>query len=308
MIMDAQDQVGLGERRSARNGQTALPSVINDEAAYGYPRDFLGNHFVYLVISPRARGLSVGINMNPIVRCNFNCVYCEVDRQRPALANQLDIELMAKELGDTLRFVSGGGLRQLPRYARLPEDLLQVRHVALSGDGEPTLADNFVETLEAVVHVRALGGVPPFRIVLLTNSTALDQPEVRRGLRYLTAHDEVWAKLDAGTQEYLDKINGAKVSIETLTQNILKLAQERPVTIQSLFPSIDGAEPPADEIEQYAQRLARLKHSGAMIPLVQIYSATRPMARSGCGHLPLKTLSRIAETVRQVANLHAEVF
>jgi len=38
------------------------------------------------------------------------------------------------------------------------------------------------------------------------------------------------------------------------------------------------------------------------------YSATRPMAKSGCGHLPLKTLSRIAQTVRHTAMLPAEVF
>ena len=33
--------------------------------AFGYPRDFLDNRFVYTVISPRARGLSLGLNVNP---------------------------------------------------------------------------------------------------------------------------------------------------------------------------------------------------------------------------------------------------
>jgi hypothetical protein len=41
---------------------------------------------------------------------------------------------------------------------------------------------------------------------------------------------------------------------------------------------------------------------------VQIYSATRPAARSGFGHLPLKTLAGIARRVREVSGLHAEVF
>lgn len=308
MIMDTEDRAGFRERPGNGQGKAALPSVINDEAAFGYPRDFLANRFVYLVISPRARGLSVGVNLNPIVKCNFNCVYCEVDRQKSALATHLDIGVMAKELSHTLRFAQAGGLKQLPRYAQLPGELLQVRHVALSGDGEPTLADKFVESIETVVHLRALGEVPPFKVVLLTNSTALDRPEVKHGLKYLTQQDEVWAKLDAGTQEYLYKINGPNVSIERITNNILELARERPVTIQSLFPAIDGAEPPASEIQQYARRLQGLRQNGAKIPLVQIYSATRPMARSGCGHLPLRTLSRIAETVRQIAGLPAEVF
>jgi hypothetical protein len=90
--------------------------------------------------------------------------------------------------------------------------------------------------------------------------------------------------------------------------NILLVARQRPVVIQSLFPAIDGAQPPADEIKEYAQRLKELKEAGAEISLVQIYSATRPMARTGCSHLPLKSLSRIAQTVRRVAGLRAEVF
>jgi hypothetical protein len=71
---------------------------------------------------------------------------------------------------------------------------------------------------------------------------------------------------------------------------------------------MDGAPPPAREIKQYAQRLKELKEAGAEIPLVQIYSAARPMARTGCSHLSLKSLSQIAQTVRRVAGLRAEVF
>ncbi|HEX5397945.1 MAG TPA: hypothetical protein VFY06_02745, partial [Verrucomicrobiae bacterium] len=64
----------------------------------------------------------------------------------------------------------------------------------------------------------------------------------------------------------------------------------------------------AEEIEQYAHRLKELKSDGAQISLVQIYSANRPMSHAECGHLPLKTLSHIAQIVRQVAGLKAEVF
>ena len=35
-----------------------------------------------------------------------------------------------------------------------------------------------------------------------------------------------------------------------------------------------------------------------MIPLVQVYSPTRPMAQAECGHLPLKSLSLIAKLIR----------
>ena len=113
---------------------------------------------------------------------------------------------------------------------------------------------------------------------------------------------------DGGTQDYLNRLNRATMSLEKIMGNILLVARQRPVVIQSLFPAINGAPPPAREIKQYAQRLKELHEAGAEIPLVQIYSATRPMATTGCSHLPLKSLSQIAKTVRRVAGLRAEVY
>lgn len=275
--------------------------------AFGSPRDFLDNQFVYTVVSARARGLSVGVNMSPDKNCNFRCVYCEVHRNGD-LPQHLDVEVMAGELRRTLEYVREGRLRERPWYRTLPDELLQLRHVALSGDGEPTLSEHFAAALQAIVHVRALSGLPFFKLVLLTNGTGLDRPEVQQGLNCLTRRDEVWAKLDGGTQAYLNKVNRANVTLEKLLANILELARRRPVVIQSLFPAINGEEPPLEEIEQYARRLFELKSAGAEIPLVQIYSATRPSSNSESGHLPLKALSRIAQIVRLATGLKTEVF
>jgi wyosine [tRNA(Phe)-imidazoG37] synthetase (radical SAM superfamily) len=284
------------------------PGLVVQETAFGCPRDFLDNRFVYVVVSARARGLSVGVNMNPDKQCNFDCVYCEVHRNEQPRETHLDVEVMAAELSQTLEAVRQGRLRERPSYHALPDELLQLRHVALSGDGEPTFAPRFVEAVQALVHVRALCGYPFFKLVLLTNATGLDLPQVQQGLKFFTKSDEIWAKLDGGTQAYLNKVDRMNIPLEKVLDNILMLARQRPVIIQSLFPSINGEEPPLEEIEQYAQRLKQLKAAGAQIPLVQIYSATRPTPNSGISHLPLKTLSRIAQTVRQVAGLKAEVF
>jgi len=297
-------------KQNASNGEAAAgtsPSAV-PEAAFGCPRDFLRNRFVYVLISPRAGGLSIGINMNPDKKCNFDCVYCEVDRSEPARESHLDVAVMAGELKKTLAIVHQDGLRGHPAYRALPAELLQLRHVTLSGDGEPTLAPNFVEIVETAVHIRAVGGFPHFKLVLVTNATGLDQPLVQQGLRCLTREDEIWAKLDGGTSAYLQQVNRPDVPIEKILQNILTLARQRPVVIQSLFLSLNGQEPPEDEIQQYALRLNELKAAGAQIPLVQIYSATRPRFNPVCGHLPLRSLSQIAHTVQKVSGLKSEVF
>jgi wyosine [tRNA(Phe)-imidazoG37] synthetase (radical SAM superfamily) len=276
--------------------------------AFGSPRDFLDNRFVYAVVSARARGLSVGVNINPDKLCNFGCIYCEVPHEGELHEERLDVGAMAAELKKTLLYVRSGRLRERPWYHALPDELLQLRHVALSGDGEPTLSPDFDDAIQALVHVRALCGLPFFKLVLITNATGLDRPQVQHGLRHFTRSDEVWAKLDGGTQAYLNKVNRSQVPLEKILSNILMLARQRPVVIQSLFPAIHGEEPPLEEVEQYARRLLDLKNAGAQISLVQIYSASRPSLNSDSGHLPLKVLSRIAHTVRQMAGLPAEVY
>jgi wyosine [tRNA(Phe)-imidazoG37] synthetase (radical SAM superfamily) len=303
-IVEQIEHLGIrGEQKGA-----AVQPVASLETAFGCPRDFMDNRYVYLVLSPRARGLCVGVNINADKKCNFDCVYCEVRRGEPAQDTQFNADQMAGELRKTLAFVMAGRLRERPWFRVVPDEMLKLRHVALSGDGEPTLAPHFVEAMQAVVHVRALGEFPFFKLVLLTNATGLDQPEVQQGMRFLIRSDEIWAKLDGGTQAYLERVDRAEVPIEKILSNILNLAQRRPVVIQSLFPAIDGEEPPVEEIEQYALRLKELKERGAQIPLVQIYSASRPTPDSKYGHLPLKALSRIAQTVRQTTGLKAEVF
>jgi wyosine [tRNA(Phe)-imidazoG37] synthetase (radical SAM superfamily) len=299
---------GLAEEPSERKRK--LPTRANGalETAFGSPRDFLDNQLVYVVVSARARGLSVGVNLNPDKNCNFDCIYCEVPLDGEPSEVRLDVDAMAAELKKTLLFVRNGRLRERPWYRALPDELLQLRHVALSGDGEPTLSPDFSAALQAVVHVRALCGLPFFKLVLITNATGLDRPQVQQGLRHFTRSDEVWAKLDGGTQAYVNKVNRSDVPLEKILSNILMLGRQRPVVIQSLFPAIDEEEPPLEEIEQYAHRLLELKNAGAQISLVQIYSASRPSLNSASGHLPLKVLSRIAHTVRQIAGLPAEVF
>ena len=277
-------------------------------AGFGSPRDFLDNRFIYLTISARARGLSIGVNMNPDKQCNFDCVYCEVDRRPPIPAPALDVNAMSEELQRTLSFVHSGQIRRQPNYTALPDELLQLRHVALSGDGEPTLCPNFAEAVQTAIHVRARGTFPYFKIVLITNATALDLPQVQQSLNLFARQDEVWVKLEAGSQGHYQKVNRPTVPLAKVMENILFLARRRPVVIQSLFPLLDSSEPGEEEIELFSQRLCELKSSGAMISLVQIYSATRPTAHVECSHLPLKSLFRIAKSVRKHTGLTVEVF
>jgi wyosine [tRNA(Phe)-imidazoG37] synthetase (radical SAM superfamily) len=289
-------------RSPARNGWKPV------ETAFGRPRNRLGNRFVYVAISQRARGLSIGVNLNPDKRCNFDCVYCEVDRDTPGLGRRVDVKVMAAELERWLRLQHEGKLGELEWFHKLPPELLELKEVALSGYGEPTLCPNFDEVVREVLYLRSTRKLPFFKTVLITNGTGLDLPPVTAGLDLLCQQDEIWIKLDAGTQEYYEQVNRPTLPFWRILANILMVSKRRPVIIQSLFPLINGQEPPWKEIEEYAQRLKELKAAGAQIAMVQVYSAHRPPHRPNCEHLALKSLSRIAAHVRKVTGLRAEVF
>ncbi len=295
------------EERECKDASPVL-QVPRAKSPFDQPRQYLQNEYVYLIMSYRARGLAVGVNVNPDKLCNFDCVYCEVDRRVKGGRSVINIETLIYELNQTLQSIYDGELRQLPTFKDLPEELLELKHVALSGDGEPTLCPQFAEIVESIVHLRALGQFPFFKITLVTNSSGLDLPWVQTGLKLLTDNDEVWAKLDAGTQEFMNRINRPKVSIEKILSNIKLVGRKRPIVIQSLFPSIRDEYPPDEEIEHYARRLLDLKLSGVQISYVQIHSARRPVTNPECGHLPLKVLSKIAKTVREITDLRVEVY
>jgi wyosine [tRNA(Phe)-imidazoG37] synthetase (radical SAM superfamily) len=293
---------GSGGRSPARNGWKPV------ESAFGRPRNRLGNRFVYVAISQRARGLSIGVNLNPDKRCNFDCVYCEVDRDTPGLGRRVDVKVMAAELERWLRLQHEGKLGELEWFRNLPPELLELKEVALSGYGEPTQCPNFDEVVREVLYLRSTRKLPFFKTVLITNGTGLDLPPVIAGLDLLCPEDEIWVKLDAGTQEYYEQVNRPMLPFWRILANILMVSKRRPVIIQSLFPVVNGQEPPWKEIEEYAQRLKELKAAGAQIAMVQVYSAHRPPHRPNCEHLALKSLSRIAAHVRKVTGLRAEVF
>ena len=275
-------------------------------AYHNQPREFLGNRFVYAVISSRARGLTIGVNVSPNQACNYSCPYCEVVRTPDKAEQKLDLKVLTRELIQLVALAQCGRIHELKQFSVAPKELLELKEVSLSGDGEPSLVSNFDEIVKEVLVIRHL--LSPFKVVVITNGSGLHRPTVQRGIDRLEPSDEVWIKLDAGTEAYMRRINGPQASMETTLRNILAVAQRRPVVIQSVFCLLENEAPGDEEVSAYVQRLTDLKNGGAQISLVQVYSACRPPAKPGCKHLPLAHLSHIARRVREETGLNAEVF
>jgi wyosine [tRNA(Phe)-imidazoG37] synthetase (radical SAM superfamily) len=219
-----------------------------------------------------------------------------------------DIAVMMAELEEVLELIRLGRGGWLAGCGGAPAEYLKLGHVALSGSGEPTLCPVFEEVVEAVLHVRAQARHGFFKVALITNSSGLQEPMVRRGLRLLTSQDEVWAKLDAGTAGWFHQVNRSDLAYADVVESLLVTARERPVVIQGLFPRIDGRPMPELEREAFAAKLAELRGEGARIQMVQIFSASRRPVEARCSHATLAELSGMARRVRAVSGLAASVF
>ena len=259
--------------------------------------------YVYPVISRRSKGLSVGVNLNPDKRCNFACLYCQIDRHVRRDLREVSVEVLREELRLCLGEAGSGALWQEERFASVPAGLRRVNDIAFSGDGEPTCLPQFDRAVAAAAEVKDELGLDQVKIVVITNATGLGAPPVRRALPILDGHNgEIWAKLDAGTEAYFQLVNRPhpRVGLDAIVAGIASVARGRGVVIQSLFFRRDGQAPPAEEVDAYCGRLQAILAGGGTIKLVQVHTIARPPAEAGVSALGDGELDAIADRVRHV--------
>lgn len=246
-----------------------------------HSRNWRTNRYVYPVISRRSKGLSIGVNLNPDKACNFDCVYCCVDRTVPATIREVDLEILRDELDHLLHLTANGEIFQQTPFDQTPSDLRRLNDVAFSGDGEPTAYPRFEDACRLAVLLLEQQGLSDAKIVVITNATLLDRSRVAQALRLLDDHNgEIWAKLDAGTQEYYQFIERTSIPLSRVMDNIAAAGRVRPIVIQSLFMRVNNQPPDDAEIAAYVDRLRELIAQGCQIKLVQVYTVARTTAEA----------------------------
>ena len=223
-----------------------------------HDRDLAGLTYVYPVLSRRAGGVSVGINLNPNNACNWHCVYCQVPDLVRGKAPEIDIAQLEDELRGFLGDLVHGDW--MARF--VPERLRVIRDIAFSGNGEPTSASVFPEAVALVLRLRAEFGLSPTEVPLrlITNGSLMAQARVQEGVRLLgEAGGEVWFKVDGGTAEAIERINGVRLEPESVARNLARCAQLCPTWVQTCMFRWDGEAPSTAELDAY---LAVLEAAG----------------------------------------------
>jgi hypothetical protein len=289
-----------------------------------HPRSFESFTYAYPVLSRRSGGVSFGLNLNLDKLCNFDCPYCQVDRTLVGKPQVLDLAVMRAEVEALLDSVDERGVCRLPLFDALPDDRKMLRDIALSGDGEPTMVPEFAAIAAMLAEVQAARPELEFKLVLITNATLLDRATVQAGVAsLLSRRGEVWAKLDAGTEAWYQKVNISRVNLDRIEANLIALGKNHPFKIQSFFCSLrTNPSPPPPlpegegrntvgwdeaEIAAWLARVARVRDSGATILEVQLYTLARRPAESFVQPVTAEFLAGIRARV-QALGIEAKVY
>jgi len=270
-----------------------LTSVSHD-------RDSAGMTYVYPVVSRRAGGVSVGINLNPNNACNWACVYCQVPDLQRGTAPEINLAQLEAELRAMLTDILHGDFMQ----TRVPESARRLNDIALSGNGEPTSAMAFPQVIELIGRVMAdFDLVGKIKLVLITNGSLADRPRVQDGLKKMASlNGEVWFKFDSATAHGMRTINQTRIAPDKQFERLAVAARLCPTWLQTCVFALDGTPPSDIEQAAYLDTIGRIRQQ---IPVqgVLLYGLARPSMQPQANRLsalPSAWLDAFAEKIRAV--------
>lgn len=273
-----------------------IESVLN---VVDHDRNSAALHYVYPVVSRRAGGVSVGINLNPNNACNWRCIYCQVPDLVRGTAPPVDLVLLEAELRGFLTELLQGDFMQ----SRVSVGARRINDIALSGNGEPTSAAEFSRVIALIARLRAELAVPAtVKTVLITNGSLLYRPDVQQGLRDMAKiHGEVWFKLDRASEAGMLRINDTHARLDKVRLNLLAAVAACPTWLQTCWFAWDGVPPSLQDEDDYLAFVAGLLNDG--LQGVLLYGLARPSLQPEAPRLsalPAATLQTFADRIARL--------
>ncbi|MDD4964465.1 MAG: radical SAM protein [Gallionella sp.] len=267
-------------------------SVVNHD------RDSAGLQYVYPVVSRRAGGVSVGINLNTNNACNWRCLYCQVPHLTRGTAPAVDLDQLEHELRTFLQELLHGDFMQ----TRVPVEAHRINDIALSGNGEPTSAAEFSQVIDLIAQVRRDFALPEtIKTVLITNGSLLHRPAVQQGVRTLAGlQGEVWFKLDRASATGMLQVNDTQSSLDKVREHLITAIAWCPTWLQTCWFALDGEPPSLQDENDYVQFVQALSNEGHKLQGVLLYGLARPSLQAEAPRLsalPRSTLEGFAARI-----------
>jgi wyosine [tRNA(Phe)-imidazoG37] synthetase (radical SAM superfamily) len=261
-------------------------------------RDSVGMAYVYPVVSRRAGGVSVGVNLNPNNACNWACIYCQVPDLVRGSAPEIDLRLLESELHSLLDEIVHGDFMQ----TRVPEGARRLNDIALSGNGEPTSSRQFVEVITLIGRVMAdFGLAGRIKLVLITNGSLMERSRVQEGLKKMAAmNGEVWFKFDSATAAGLRRINQTRTLPGRHFDRLRIASSLCPTWIQTCLFAFDGMPPNELEQKAYLDMIRQAHMEELPLQGVLLYGLARQPMQPGAQRLSALSTDWLEGFARQI--------
>ena len=260
---------------------------------HDHSRELSGLKYIYSVISRRAGGLSIGVNLNVNNACNWQCIYCEIPNLTRGSPPPIELDVLEDELRFFLHEIIHGDYME----KNVAIEDRHLKDIAFSGNGEPTSAEEFPQVILIVKKIlEEFNLLHKIKIRLITNGSLMHKESVLEGIQVLAKmNGEVWFKVDAALEESTKLINQVNIKPQQAIDRLKRCSEICPTFVQTCIFTIDNKVPNNKEIEAYIKLIDSAKKS---IKGVHLYGIARPSLQpeaNRLGRVNINVLENIAD-------------
>jgi wyosine [tRNA(Phe)-imidazoG37] synthetase (radical SAM superfamily) len=260
---------------------------------HDHSRELSGLKYIYSVISRRAGGLSIGVNLNVNNACNWQCIYCEIPNLTRGSPPPIELDVLEDELRFFLHEIIHGDYME----KNVAIEDRHLKDIAFSGNGEPTSAEEFPQVILIVKKIlEEFNLLHKIKIRLITNGSLMHKESVLEGIQVLAKmNGEVWFKVDAALEENSKVINQVNIKPQQAIDRLKRCSEICPTFVQTCIFTIDNKEPNNKEIDAYIKLIDSAKKS---IKGVHLYGIARPSMQPEAyrlGRVNINVLEKIAD-------------
>jgi len=223
---------------------------------------------LYGPVPSRRLGYSLGVDLLPFKTCTLNCLYCQLGRTRKKTIRRNSFFSEKQILEEIREFLKTG---------------TKVDFITFSGSGEPTLNKSIGRLIRKIKKMTSLP------VAVLTNSTLLTRPEVRKDLM---AADVVVPSLDGVIEKVFKKVNRPHPSLkaEKIIDGLIKFRQQFKGQIWLEVMLVKGVNDSAAHLKKLKQAIEKIHPDK-----IHLNTVVRPPAEKSARPLSPEEMAKIKE-------------
>lgn len=267
-----------------------------------HSRHFKECIYVYPVVSRRAQGISLGINLNINNACNWRCVYCQVEGLVRGKPDRIDLAKLEHELDVMLEWIIHGDFI----ITHAPDGLQRFNDICLSGNGESTLSKDFVAVTQIIARLRKKYQIgSEVKTILISNGSEMHLPAIQEGLKIIAENNgELWFKIDRVSPEGVSEVNQVNLHLDGILERLKIASDICPTWIQSCWFKTANINPSKEEVDNFIKLIYNIRQ---MIKGVLLYSTARNPALPEGNNISQVSIDFLAEMANRIKSFAIKV-